>query len=181
MTDQTISANTTDAVLGQEFLTWLWFHGETSPAGFKDAKGQSFLLTVDQKVVVQGGEGEMRETTTVNGGMTDGNHLPLREARLGLLMGKKVTRALLHFEQDELHWQVFIKADDFSMGSFRTPKIESDSADDPEALFFEKMYNLEKGLAMFDAAYNAFLALRLSRDDWEHEIHEMRLWMSRQE
>ena len=181
MNDQTLSENTTDAVLGQEFLTWLWFHGETAPAGFKDSKGRPFLLTLGQKVVVQGGEGEMRETTAVNGGMTDGSHLPLREARLGLLMGKKVTRALLHLEQEELHWQVSIKADDFSMGSFRTPKIESDSDDDPEALFLEKMYVLEKGLALFDAAYNTFLALRLSNDDWAHEVHEIGLWMSRKE
>ena len=27
---------TTDMVLGQEFLTWLWFRSETQPMGFKD-------------------------------------------------------------------------------------------------------------------------------------------------
>ena len=28
-----------DILLGQEFLTWLWFISETKPMGFKDSKG----------------------------------------------------------------------------------------------------------------------------------------------
>ena len=33
---------TTDMVLGQEFLTWLWFRSETQPMGFKDKEGVPF-------------------------------------------------------------------------------------------------------------------------------------------
>ena len=88
MSEQGYLTDSTDSLLGQEFLTWLWFRGETSPLGFTDVNGRPFSLLLDQKVVVQGGEGDMRENTYVTGGMTDGVHLQLREARLGLLTGK---------------------------------------------------------------------------------------------
>ena len=35
---------TTDMVLGQEFLTWLWFRSETQPMGFKDKEGVPFSM-----------------------------------------------------------------------------------------------------------------------------------------
>lgn len=91
---------TTDMILGQEFLTWLWFRAETQPLGFRDKDGQSFTLTLEQRIVVQGGEGEALETASVSGSLSQ-----LREVRLGLQTGKKVTRALVRFEKDELAWQ----------------------------------------------------------------------------
>ena len=179
MSEQDYLVDSTDSLLGQEFLTWLWFRGETSPLGFTDSNGRPFSLLLDQKVVVQGGEGDMRETTSVTGGMTDGIHLPLREARLGLLTGKKVTRALLLLEQDGIHWQMTLKADDFAPGAFRTPKIESDK-DDQEAAFLEKMFVIEQGLTLLDTAYKVFLEVRLS-SKWDQEVRSIGSWMTRQE
>lgn len=173
---------TTDVVLGQEYLTWLWFRSETSPLGFKDTKGQVFTVALDQRVVVQGGEGPSRETTSVSGSplTEDGFHLPLREARLGLSTGKKVTRALLRFEQNELSWQTTLKAEDFSMGTFRTPKVEHEEDDDPDAIFLEKMYLIEQCLQLFDQTYKTFLEVRLSIG-WADEVRDMAKWMIRQE
>lgn len=173
---------TTDVVLGQEYLTWLWFHSESHPLGFVDAKGQAFSVALDQRVVVQGGEGPSRETTSVSGSplTEDGFHLPLREARLGLCTGKKVTRALLRVEQNELAWQTTVKAEDFSMGTFKTPKVEHDEDDDPDAIFLEKMYLMEQCLNLFDLTFRAFLSVRLSAK-WTEEARDMAKWMTRQE
>ena len=110
---------TTDMVLGQEFLTWLWFRSETQPMGFKDKEGVPFSMNLEQRIVVQGGEGDSLETASVSGSLSQ-----LREVRLGLRTGKKVTRALVRFEREELAWQTTIKAEDFSLGSFKTPKVE---------------------------------------------------------
>ena len=81
---------TTDMVLGQEFLTWLWFRSETQPMGFKDKEGVPFSMNLEQRIVVQGGEVDILETASVSGSLSK-----LREVRLGLRTGKKVTRALV--------------------------------------------------------------------------------------
>jgi len=170
MTDTPYLGQGTDAMLGQEFLTWLWYRCEEQPDGFHDAKGQAFRMAMEQRVVVQGGEGDALETATVAGA-----HSQLREARLGLRMGKKVTRAQVHIEADGLAWQVNLKAEDLSLSGFRTPPIDK-NGDDPDAVFLEKMYLLENGLDKLDAAYAQFLTLRLSAS-WPQEVQAVARWM----
>ena len=53
-------AETVSLILGQEFLTWLWFASETSNGLFRTKDGEAFSVTVEQKVSVQGGEGEAK-------------------------------------------------------------------------------------------------------------------------
>jgi hypothetical protein len=163
-----------DVILGQEFLTWLWYTCETRPDGFADTDGQPFTVIMERRVVVQGGEGETLETTSVAGALTQ-----LREARLGLSMGKKVTRAQLRMEDSRaLVWQVSLKAEDLSLASFRTPPFDKDGDDEPDAVFLEKMYLVESGLQKLDAAYRAFLDLRLS-SRWPGEVRAVARWMTR--
>ena len=166
---------TTDAVLGQEYLTWLWYRSESFPLGFKDKEGQPFTVAMEQRIVVQGGEGESLETASVSGSLSQ-----LREARLGLCTGKKVSRALVRFERDGLEWQTTLKAEDFAFGSLRTPKVEREEDDDPDATFLEKMYLMELCLALFDAAYQTFLQVRLG-NGWAQEAEEIGAWMARRE
>ena len=167
---------TTEVVLGQEFLTWLWFRSETAPLGFVDKNGQPFTVSMEQRIVVQGGEGEALETASVSGPLS-----PLREVRLGLVTGKKVTRALVRFERDGMGWQVTLKAEDFALGSLRTPKVEREEDDDPDAIFLEKMYLIEQCLDLFDVAYDLFLRVRLNTADWNQEVRTMGEWMTRNE
>ena len=124
-----------DEILGQEFLTWLWFRSDVASDAFRTKDGAPFTVSMEQRIVVQGGQGDTRETASVSGALS-----PLREARFGLGTGKKVTRALLHIEKDDMAFQVSLRAEDFAMGSLKTPKLDkSDSDDDPDALFLEKI------------------------------------------
>ena len=174
--------DTVDSVLGQEFLTWLWFKTEVAPASFTDSEGKSFSVEVMQRVTVQGGEGEFKEIASVSGGVGDGEHLPLREARLGLQTGKKVTRAVLLFEQDSMQWQMTAKSDDFAFASLKTPKPASkNEEDDPDAIFYEKMYLVERAVEFFDILYKKFLDVRLNVKTWEQEVKSISDWMLHQE
>ena len=92
--------DSTDNILGQEFLTWLWYQSDVAPGAFVDKEGQPFSVSMEQRIVVQGGEGDAKETATVAGTLS-----PLREARFGLGTGKKVTRALIRLEKEELAFQ----------------------------------------------------------------------------
>ncbi len=174
MSDTYLGQNT-DMVLGQEFLTWLWFRSETGPASFSDGDGRPFSVVMERRVVVQRGEGDALETAAVSGSLSQ-----LREARLGLRTGKKVTRSLIRLEQESLSWQISLKAEDFAMGSLRTPKVEQEDDDDPDAVFLEKMYLVDRCLQLFDTCFRLFLSVRLS-PEWDEEAHAVGVWMSRDE
>lgn len=175
MSDTPYLGQTMDIVLGQEFLTWLWFRSESRNGMFMTAGGTSFSIYMEQRIVVQGGEGESLETATVSGPMSQ-----LREARLGLMTGKKVSRALLRIERDADNWQVTLKAEDFALGSLKTPAIEKgdDEGDDPDARFLEKMYLIETCLGLIDEVYRQFLTVRLS-SKWSEEVQDLRIWMEK--
>ena len=96
-------------------------------------------------------------------------------------VGNKVTRALLRLEREPEEWQVTLKAADFSLGSLKTPKIESAGGNDadPDALFLEKMYLIESCLELVDILYKDFLRIRLDNgaDGWPGEVKRLREWM----
>lgn len=177
MADAAYIGENTDLVLGREFLTWLWFRSETSNGLFRmgrqsDREGESFTVSMEQRVVVRGGEGDNLETASVSGALS-----PLREARLGLQTGKLVVRALVRLEKDGMAWQVTLKAEDFSIGSLRTPTVaKNEDGDDPDALFLEKMYLIESSLEMLDELYRQFLETRLS-PAWGTEAAAVAEWM----
>ena len=166
----------TDLILGQEFLTWLWFRSETGNVFRMETPehdGEPFTVAMEQRIVVRGGEGENQETATVVGSFS-----PLREARLGLLTGKQVVRALVRLEKDGMDWQVTLKAEDFSINSLRTPPISrDDAAEDPDAVFLEKIYLLDQALDMLDEMFRQFLTLRLSPAAWQTEAKAVAEWM----
>ena len=156
--------DSTDNILGQEFLTWLWYQSDVAPGAFVDKEGQPFSVSMEQRIVVQGGEGDAKETATVAGTLS-----PLREARFGLGTGKKVTRALIRLEKEELAFQFTLKAEDFTLGSLKTPKVEKpEEDDDPDAMLLEKIYLMEVCLGLLDSLYARFLQLRLS-PQWQQE------------
>lgn len=171
MSDTPYLGQTTDIILGQEFLTWLWYQSDTAPGGFTDAKGMPFSVSMEQRIVVQGGEGDSLETASVSGSLS-----PLREARVGIATGKKVTRALLRMEKDDLAWQFTLKAEDFSCNSLKTPKIEKDDDDaDEDALILEKLYLMESCVELLDSLYARFLGIRLS-NAWQEEVRHIHAW-----
>jgi hypothetical protein len=168
-------AQSADVMLGQEFLTWLWHKSDTRPDDFRDAADAPFQLAMGHRVVVQGGEGDSLETASVSGALS-----PLREARFGLATGKKVTRATLLLEQDGLRWQLSLKAEDFAVSGLRAPQTDrGDAGDDPDAPLLERIYLLERCMALLDSLYAAFLRLRLS-PQWTDEARRVHAWTAEQ-
>ena len=159
--------------IGQDFLTWLWFCTETDRGTWTLSSGETVLLSMAQRVAVQGGEGESRDTAT-----SAGPQSRLREARLGLRTGKKVNQARVHMEMDEHAWQVQLRAEDFALSGLRTPKVELkvEEGEDPDARFLEKMYLIDKCLEIVDLAFGSFLQIRLG-PDWPTEARAVQEWI----
>lgn len=166
-------AQTVSLMLGQEFLTWLWFASETSGGLFRTKDGEAFTVTVEQKVSVQGGEGEARETAVCSGPMAE-----LREARLGLRTGKKVNKVKVRIERDEVAWQVLLEAAAFTLQGLKTPKVEMklEEGEDPDARILEKIYLLEKCMEFVDTVFTRFVELRFG-PRWAEETGRVRAWM----
>ena len=166
---------TMDGILGQDFLTWLWFRSDVAYTLFRTDDGQPFQVSMEKRVTVTGFVGCDRETASVTASDTDS---PLSEARLGLRRGKKVASALIHLTKDDFVFDVSVKAADFSLNSLKTPKIDKpDRDDDPDALFLEKVFLIETAVTLLDSLYRQFLGLRLDEGKWKKTTDEMMKWM----
>ena len=162
------------SVLGEEFLTWLWFQSDVVPGAFVNKEGHPFSVSMEQRIVVQGGQGNAKDTATVAGTLS-----PLTEARFGLGKGKKVTRATIRLEEDGLVFQFTLKAGDFTLGSLKLPKVEKPAEDeDPDAMLLERFYLMEVCLGLLESLYVTFLRLRLSAD-WSETVQEITAWIGR--
>lgn len=149
-----------DQILGEEFLTWLWYASDTMGHAFALRDGTAFNIYMEQRIAVESGEGESKETATVSGSLS-----PLREARFGLGTGKKVTRALIRVEKDDMAFQFSLHAPDFRIAGLKTPKLDyADKDAEPDALLLEKIYLMETCMNCLDAIYEKFLNLRLSKE-----------------
>ena len=163
-----------NTLLGQDFLTWLWYKTDNDGSLFQLIDKRTFNVQMEQKVSVQGGEGETKATATVSnpGG-------ELSEAKTGLLTGKKVSKAQLLLSMDEDDWLVTINSTDFGISGLKTPKIatKDDEGDDPDAKFLEKIFLIEKSIEMLDVVFAVFLKLRMSKD-WKEESANIKLWIN---
>lgn len=161
-------------IIGQEFLTWLWFYSETTGGNFSASDGRGFSINVEQRISVQGGEGENVATATVTSPLGE-----LTEAVSGLRIGKKVNKAQLRLECDGETWTVTLKAEDFGMSGLKTPKVETAKGkddEDPDGAFLEKIYLMDRCLEMLDAGFARFLQVRLG-PDWEDEAKGLASWI----
>lgn len=166
-------AETIAPYLGQDFLTWLWYQSEKKSGEFQNLSGEHFTFSLQKRLVVQGGDGESKDTAVCSGPQSE-----FREARLGLRTGKKVNQARLQIEQDENAWEVQLKAEDFALAGLKTPKVDMqmEEGEDPDSRFLEKIFLIEKCLEFIDILYARFLELRFS-DQWASEVHKMRDWI----
>lgn len=164
-----------NTILGQDFLTWLWYKTDNENVLFQLEDKRTFTLQMEQKVSVQGGEGETKATATVS---SPGGELT--EAKTGLLNGKKVNKAQLLFAMDQDDWLVQVNAADFGLSGLKTPKVatKDDDGDDPDSKFLEKMFLLERCLEMLDIVFTQFLKLRMNKNDWAEESAKVKLWIN---
>lgn len=166
---------TLDGILGQDFLTWLWFKSDVAHSFFRTDDGQPFLVYMEKRVTVTGFVGCDRETASVTASDTAS---PLSEARLGLHRGKKVSSAIISLSKADYDCNFSVKAADFSLNSLKTPKIDkSDRDDDPDSPFLEKVFLIETAVTLLDSLYRQFLGLRLDKDKWKKTTDEMMKWM----
>ncbi len=170
---QDVRSNELSVNMGEDFLTWLWFKIEKNNGAFETEKGEIFTVTMGDKLVVAGGDGEFKEST-----ISSGKNSTFEEAKEGIRCGKKVSSAKLILEYNGDEWSFLVKSEDFSFTSFKTPKVAKKIQDkeDPDGAFFEKVFLVEKAFELFDSLFANFLKIKFD-PGWEEEIEEIKKWV----
>lgn len=160
--------------LGREFLVWLWFKSETAAEGVIPLAGQEPVqVVIGDRLVLETGDGEYRETLVLQGSRSD-----LQEARLGLRQGKLPEEMQLQLSRGREEWFLTLKAMTFEVKGLKrrsTPPLQE--GEDPEAHFFDQMYQVEMVSDILDGLFRFFLERRLSPAWEEEELPRLRDWL----
>ena len=162
--------------LGQEFLTWLWYKSEER-GGAVSLPGTGDIQVVFEKhMLLESGTGESLEKLICKGLQAE-----LREARTGLLMGKKLEQARIYLARGDYEWRLTLGATLFEYRNVNLPKTVSSSeeAADPvarEAKILERIGMSEDLVQTMDELFRMFLAIRIGAD-WPRELARLKGWI----
>jgi len=65
-----------------------------------------------------------------------------------------------------------------NLKGFKTPKVMQDVDDDPDGIFYEKMYLIEQAVSALDTIFTQFIKLRTSPEWDESEKPALLKWIS---
>lgn len=162
--------------LGQEFLTWLWYKSEER-GGTVHLRGTGDIQLVFEKhMLLESGEGESLEKVICQGLQAE-----LREARTGLLAGKKIEQARLIMARDSYEWRFSLKGSTLEFKSMKLPKTmsdaeESDDMDAVEGRLLDRISLYEIAVRTIDELFRSFLEIRVT-DSWQPELDKIRTWI----
>ena len=165
--------------LGQEFLTWLWFKSDER-GGTVYLPGTGDVQVVFEKhMLLEYGEGESHEKVICQGLQAE-----LREARTGLVMGKKLEQARILLAWGDHEWRLTLKGSLLEFRSVKPPKSMSskDESSDPgaiEARLLDRIGMMERAVGAVDGLFHLFLKVRVSRD-WPQELTALRAWVNKE-
>ena len=163
--------------LGQEFLAWLWYKSEER-GGTVELPGIGDILVVFEKqMLLEYGEGDSSEKVICRGLQTE-----LKEARAGLLMGKKPEQARIRLARGEYEFNVTLTAATMEFRNVRLPKTVagSDEGDDPESIegrILERVSLFEQLSELINELFRMYIEVRAS-DRWQDELARIQKWVS---
>ena len=160
--------------LGRDFLIWLWFKSETNEGRFDLGDLGTVELWFDGRVTLQSDSDQDVETITCSG-----ENPSLREARFALTKSKKVTQAALRLIVGDNEWSFTLDSTWLNFKSLKTPTVAHDKKDDPEGLFYERIFLIEQPLRAIDTLFSAFIKTRTSPEWDTQELPALMEWINR--
>jgi recombination associated protein RdgC len=162
--------------LGQEFLAWLWYKSDQRGGSIALPGTGDVQVVFEKHMLLEYGEGEASEKVICRGLQTE-----LKEARAGLLMGKKPEQARLRLARGEYEFHVTLTASMMEFRNVRLPKTvaEKDEGDDPESMegmILERIGLYGQLLELVNDLFRMYLDVRTS-EAWEEELEQIREWV----
>jgi hypothetical protein len=161
------------ALLGREFMTWLWFKSEERNGKITLPKGEEVDLCLLKRIVLESGDGEYSQ-----GVVCHGMHAELKEGKEAIRQGKKVKEAGIKLTADQNEWEFSFKADNFHFQSLKLPASKfGESQEDPSGKLLERIYLIEKAAMTMDMLFDFFLTLRFSAQWQNREAGLLTKWL----
>ncbi len=149
--------------LGNEFLVWLWFRSETDRGLFDLGEEGTAELWFDGKITLQSETERGVETITC------ASETPsMKEARFALAEDKRIIQAAIKLDISDDQWSFILDSTWMNFKTFKSPRVIQDREEDPDGIFYEKMFLIEKVVSVMDEIYRSFMKLRVS-PEWETE------------
>ena len=159
--------------LGNEFLVWIWFRSETDRGLFDLGDKGTAELWFDGKITLQSETERGVETITCASETPN-----MKEARFALAEDKKIIQAAIKLDISDDQWSFILDSTWMNFKTFKSPKVIQDREEDPDGIFYEKMFLIEKAVSVMDEIYQSFIKLRVS-PEWETEEHPaLAKWIS---
>lgn len=147
--------------IGNEFLTWMWFKGETDPA-FKFAVGSKIVFSKE------------KDTVTIKGDQDE-----LIIGKVAMSDGYIVSEMQLVYSSDDPRFSFSMKGSDMSFNGLKTPKVEGDGSDDEEeGLILEKVSLIEEIASVVDNVFKQYILMRVDEDEWRDTVHKIKNWIN---
>ena len=147
--------------LGREFLAWLWFKTETDGGTFDLGEAGRAELWFDGRMTLQAEHDHGTETITCTGDQPQ-----MKEARFALSEKKEITQAMVKLGIGDNLWSFVLDSTWMNFKSFKTPKVMQDKEEDPEGIFYEKIFLIEQAITAVENIFYFFIKLRIS-PEWE--------------
>ncbi len=159
--------------LGREFLAWLWFRSETERGFFDlgEKKGNAEFW-LDGKITLQSENERGLETITCTGETPN-----MEEARFALAENKEIVLATLKMVIGDNQWSFALDSTWMNFKTFKSPKVLQDIDEDPDGIFYEKMFLIEQAIYALDKIYYSFIKLRISPEWTTQELPEFVKWI----
>lgn len=151
--------------IGNEFLTWMWYKGETV---------QDFNFAVGNKIVFsKSSDGKICESVTIKG---EGDDLIV--GKVAMSDGFIVSEMQLVYSKDDPRYYFSMKGTDLSFNGLKMPKIVGDDNDeDDEGLILASMLMIDEVTSIIDKAFSEFIIERMS-DEWVVTVEDIKKWIN---
>ncbi len=166
-----MSAPADQSFLGEEFLTWLWFHLETRGGDFA-LKDRSVGIAIDDFIAFAPHETDETEQSLRKG-------LPTRtvEARAALKAGHRLRRAKLVIAEGDQEWSLVIDGPTMDLLSIKIPE-DDESASTPTDRNAGRIDGFLSAFEIVYEIYALFLQDRLRPDYLATAGTEQAQWMA---
>ncbi len=167
----TLEDNQVHYIIGEDFLTWLWYLSEAEKGSVPLEGGSEVSVMIEGPLTFHM-EGAGAHVAVLR----KGEPLSSAEAKTALLVGKKLKVAGLHLVLGDETWSCTLDAGEFVFRGLKLP--ESEEKLDPISRFQDRILKLDRFMDVFFRLYDEFIARRSRDEEWEEEVKRIRKWVS---
>jgi len=158
------------AYLGTEFLTWLWWKGETGRGLFKlPDLGEADIVVDTMALATTEDDGDVR-AAQFKGDAPGGSPL-LRDA---IAEGRKISRATMRVVWENIAWSVTVNGETLDLSGIKLPVASRGNAAEVTRL---RLDTLESFLSLWERIFAEYMAVRVDATAWADESDNFVAWL----